>query len=143
MLYVWVFKKIGEIRVLSRKGMTWFQTVMLIAVIAVTEIGVYFLIPNQPPKAVATVSETITQVDVILTFSASDSSDPDGEITYYRWDFGDGSTAAGETVTHSYTYPGRYIVLLTVTDDKGAEDTNDENLIFIDIMRKRANLPSY
>ncbi len=56
-----------------------------------------------------------------IVFSAARSHDPDGEIVEYRWDFGDGSTARGETVAHSYLKPGTYEVCLTVVDDDGAD----------------------
>jgi len=56
-----------------------------------------------------------------IVFSAASSYDPDGEIVEYRWEFGDGTTGAGETVAHAYLKPGTYEVCLTVVDDAGAE----------------------
>ncbi len=56
-----------------------------------------------------------------VLFSAARSRDPDGKIVEYIWDFGDGTTARGETVAHSYLKPGTYEVCLTVVDDDGAE----------------------
>nr|MCR5853198.1 PKD domain-containing protein [Methanophagales archaeon] len=47
--------------------------------------------------------------------------DPDGTIVSYEWDFGDGSTASGAEVSHSYTSATSYKVTLTVTDDDGEE----------------------
>src|SRR5207247_5204426 len=47
-------------------------------------------------------------------------SDPDGTITSYRWDFGDGASAAGATASHAYATAGTYTAKLTVTDDRGA-----------------------
>jgi hypothetical protein len=47
------------------------------------------------------------------------SSDEDGEIVSYWWDFGD-ATASGATPEHIYYQPGTYAVTLEVTDDKGA-----------------------
>ncbi len=50
----------------------------------------------------------------------SGSSDTDGFIEWYDWDFGDGATASGQTVSHQDASPGTYTVSLTVTDDDGA-----------------------
>ena len=59
-----------------------------------------------------------------VTFDASDSYDPDGSNTLkYTWDFGDGSTGSGVTAKHTYSSPGKYKVVLIVTDDMGGEST--------------------
>ncbi|UQX89374.1 PKD domain-containing protein [Jatrophihabitans telluris] len=54
------------------------------------------------------------------TFDGSASSDSDGSISSYAWDFGDSTTAAGPTPAHSYSAAGTYTVTLTVTDNLGA-----------------------
>jgi LysM repeat protein len=54
----------------------------------------------------------------IVTFAGTASSDADGSIAEYVWDFGDGSpTVTGEKVMHGYTEAGSYIATLTVTDN--------------------------
>ncbi|WP_336921902.1 PKD domain-containing protein [Aquipuribacter sp. SD81] len=53
-------------------------------------------------------------------FDASASRDPDGTVTSYAWTFGDGATATGAVVEHSYAGPGGVEVTLTVSDDAGA-----------------------
>jgi PKD repeat protein len=58
-----------------------------------------------------------------VTFDGSGSSDPDGTIVAYDWDFGDGNTGTGVSPTHSYSSVGSYTVTLTVTDDSGLSDT--------------------
>jgi serine protease len=78
---------------------------------------------NAAPSASFTTSPSSPKVDETVTFDASGSTDSDGSITSYEWDFGDGTTATGETVTHSYGSAGDYTVSLTVTDDAGATDT--------------------
>jgi len=56
----------------------------------------------------------------VFCFSAAASSDPDGAIVLYGWDFGDGQRDEGAAVTHRYGTPGRYPMTLTVRDDRGA-----------------------
>ncbi|MFO1532723.1 MAG: PKD domain-containing protein [Thermoplasmatota archaeon] len=51
------------------------------------------------------------------------SSDIDGLVVGWRWDFGDGAVASGPTATHFYSTPGTYDVGLTVADDVGASAT--------------------
>jgi serine protease len=73
-------------------------------------------VANQPPVAAFTVACS----GLTCTFNASTSSDPDGEITAYAWNFGDGSTGTGVTASRTYAAAGTYTVVLTVTDDEGA-----------------------
>jgi hypothetical protein len=59
-------------------------------------------------------------IDEIITFNASTSYK---DITRYEWDFGDGTTAIGEAVTHYYPSSDEYNVTLTVTRDGDQTDT--------------------
>ena len=77
---------------------------------------------NQPPTADPNGPYTGT-VGVPVTFDGSGSTDPDGTIVSYDWDFGDGNTGTGVSPTHTYTAAGIYNVTLTVTDDAGATDS--------------------
>jgi PKD repeat protein len=63
-----------------------------------------------------------------IYFNASQSNDPDGTIESFDWDFGDGTTGKGETVTHKYGSSGSYTVLLKVTDDDGNIDTASQTV---------------
>ena len=74
---------------------------------------------NRPPVADFTESAETVYTGEVITFDASSSHDPDGTITSYFWDFGDGTNATGVTVDHAYTDDGVYIVTLTVIDDDG------------------------
>ena len=58
-----------------------------------------------------------------VTFDGSGSSDSDGTVVSYTWQFGDGSTGTGVTPTHAYSGAGTFVVSLTVTDDGGATST--------------------
>ena len=73
------------------------------------------------PIAEFTFSPTSPFVGNQMRFGASSSRDPDGRIVAYEWDFGDGTTASGPTVAHSYASPGAYQVSLSVRDDDGLE----------------------
>lgn len=77
---------------------------------------------NNPPKASFAVWPKDPFTDESVTFDASASSDPDGDPLRYLWDFGDGSSAEGKIVQHTYKKAGEYVVILTVSDPGGAED---------------------
>lgn len=77
---------------------------------------------NEPPQAVIVSDTTTGPAPLAVNFDASDSSDPDGTIVSYLWDFGDGSTGIGEAIAHAYTQDGTYTATVTVTDDKGTTD---------------------
>jgi hypothetical protein len=78
---------------------------------------------NQAPVADLKVSKDSGWTGDDFTFDAQDSKDPDGHITNYRLDFGDGTPAADASnendarVTHNYVRGGQFSVTLTVTDD--------------------------
>ena len=71
---------------------------------------------NVAPTAVLTVDPVGLHVDV----DGSASSDADGSIATWAWNFGDGATATGATSSHTYATGGTYVVTLTVTDNGGA-----------------------
>jgi hypothetical protein len=79
---------------------------------------------NTPP--IANFTSTIDELTV--TLDASSSYDPDGEITDWLWDFGDGTQATGEILTHIYQTSGAYPVTLTVKDDFGDTAELTKNL---------------
>jgi PKD repeat protein len=81
-------------------------------------------VTNQPPKAVIS-GPTSGLVGETLSFSGANSSDEDGRIASYAWNFGDGATDSGKDVTHSYSTAGSYKITLTVTDDgKGTDQVS-------------------
>ena len=77
-------------------------------------------LPNQVPEAVANVVPNSGNAPLTVSFSASQSTDRDGIISSYAWDFGDGSSGSGETVSYTYNAIGQYNATLEVTDNDGA-----------------------
>jgi PKD repeat protein len=75
---------------------------------------------NLTPTASFTAIPAAGETPLTVSFDASASSDPDGTIANYAWNFGDGSTGSGVTASRTYTAAGTYTVLLTVTDNRGA-----------------------
>lgn len=73
-----------------------------------------------------------------ILFDASASRDPDGALTRYAWDLGDGNHASGVQVRHRYAQPGGYAVALTVVDDSGI--TNDSNTATVTVSVEPAPL---
>ena len=75
---------------------------------------------NLLPVPVAVISPENPSVGQMVLFDGSMSYDPDGNITYWFWSFGDGYAAFGSIVAHAYSYLGTYNVLLEVHDNYGA-----------------------
>ena len=83
---------------------------------------------NQSPTASFTATPTSGVAPLAVSFNASSSSDSDGSITSYAWDFKDGSTGSGQTINHTFSSIGSYSVKLTVTDDKGATGSTTKTI---------------
>jgi len=74
------------------------------------------------PTADVVANATSVETGEVVAFDGSGSTDNVG-VTSYEWAFGDGTTATGEQVTHSFSAEGSYTVTLTVTDGAGNSDT--------------------
>lgn len=83
---------------------------------------------NQPPEASFTVTPNTGQAPLVSLFDATDSTDEDGSIQSYSWDFGDGGSDTGQKPSYTYTYAGSYTATLTVIDDDGATDSFSQNI---------------
>jgi plastocyanin len=77
-------------------------------------------VKNALPEPQATAIPAHGPAPLTVGLDASGSVDPDGTITRYEWDFGDGQGDVGVSVRHEYTEAGVYTVTLTVMDDDGA-----------------------
>lgn len=83
---------------------------------------------NEQPVAVIE-TDFATQSDPLaFSFDGSASSDPDGTITEYSWNFGDGTTGSGMLVEHTFAGADIYTVSLTVRDDKGETSTTSTEI---------------
>jgi hypothetical protein len=82
--------------------------------------------------AQASVDPYLAPVGSTFTFDGSASYHPDATIESYHWDFGDGNSASGVSVAHAYSAPGLYDVVLTVTDDIGAQSTDSVMAVVYD-----------
>jgi len=90
---------------------------------------------NTPPDAMMQITKACC-VDMEQKFNASSSKDPDGDSLSYFWDFGDGTTATGSSVSHTYTEPGNYKVFLKVDDGSGTECSSAYATDFIKVNAK-------
>ena len=78
---------------------------------------------NLVPVADIVSDVTGGQAPIEVFFDGLASFDPDGNIVSYQWNFGDGASATGATVSHTYSESGVFTATLTVTDNLGASAT--------------------
>jgi uncharacterized repeat protein (TIGR01451 family) len=82
-------------------------------------VGHTVAVADAAPWAAFSVTTASPVAATPTSFSGAGSSDPDGSIAGYAWNFGDGSTGSGMSPSHTYGAAGTYTVALTVTDDAG------------------------
>ncbi|HPF41474.1 MAG TPA: PKD domain-containing protein [Phycisphaerae bacterium] len=101
--------------------------------LAIGELPIFVVGPNRTPAARFIVRDVagddVSDGTLSREFVGTGSSDPDGEIVSFEWNFGDGSEGAGQVVTHAYTRSGRYSVRLKVTDDRGGEASMTQSVL--------------
>ena len=73
---------------------------------------------NSPPGA----SFSFSCSDLVCSFTNT-STDSDGSVVAWSWDFGEGASSVEQSPSHTYASDGTYTVTLLVTDDGGANDT--------------------
>jgi hypothetical protein len=84
--------------------------------------------------------EVLTKKHIVnkeIEFDASGSTDPDGSISEFKFDFGDNTSSEwvmGSKATHAYQEPGKYVVTLWVKDNDGA--VSEPVSIELDIKKK-------
>ncbi len=77
------------------------------------------LAPNGEPIIDLAASTHNTETGVAVNFDASGSTDIDGTISSYNWNFGDGTTGTGATTSHTFSTDGIFTVSLVVEDNDG------------------------
>ena len=97
---------------------------------------------NIPPVSVASSDSTSGVAPLKVIFDGSGSTDEDGTIITYAWDFGDGNTGSGVEATHTYQTEGNFNATLTVTDNGGAEATSEPIAIEVTPGLSSINAPS-
>lgn len=86
---------------------------------------------DTPPVARISASSLVLFAGEDAGFNASGSTDPDGRIFSWEWDFGDTGNRSDISTNHTFTAPGRYKVTLTVRDDLGMPNvTRIEVIVF-------------
>jgi PKD repeat protein len=83
---------------------------------------------NVAPVASFTASALSGTTPLTVNFSAILSFDEDGILVKFEWDFGDGTSGVGDAVSHTYEVAGTFVVVLRVTDDRGATATARKTL---------------
>jgi PKD repeat protein len=78
---------------------------------------------NNPP--VASFTSSCTGLSCSFTDTSTDS---DGTVTGWAWDFGDGNTSTAQNPTHGYAAGGTFTVTLTATDDGGATGSSAQEV---------------
>lgn len=92
-------------------------------------VGEYRIVGTAPavggvPIAFATATPVSGGGPLTVTFSGAQSSDVGGAIVTYHWNFGDGTTGSGASVSHTYQSAGSYNAVLTVTDNDNLQATH-------------------
>lgn len=83
-----------------------------------TNSSVFQVLNNHVPKGSYTIDPPTGSLSTVLTFDASGSTDPENNISSYKWEFGDGASAQGKKVTHKYATVGAFAAVLRVTDSQ-------------------------
>jgi PKD repeat protein len=86
---------------------------------------------DEPPAARFTVATAHPAARMLVRFNGSSSQDPDGTLSTYVWDFGDGASGTGAMPSHTYASAGTYRVTLTVSDSSGLTGTTTERLVVV------------
>lgn len=99
------------------------------------------VLPNLPPVASFAFSPTAANTSTVIQFS-DQSSDPDGSVLSWRWDFGDETSSNDRNPTHRFLDAGVYQVSLTVTDNDGSTNIVTQNVEIVSVPTANGPRPS-
>ncbi len=97
---------------------------------------------NEAPTAGFVASPVSGTAPLVVNFNGASSTDADGTIASYVWEFGDGDSGTGVTVSHTYAEAGAYVAALTVEDDDSATD-NETRVIIVSEPGNQLPVPSF
>jgi len=126
----------------GKKSMTKIIAAVVVIIVVVAAIGGALLLlggkeaANKSPTVSFSASNSVVNTSTPVIFNATASNDADGTIANYTWQYGDGveETKTSALTQHTYAYPGKYIVVLTVEDDKGAMTTSWSTAARIEVL---------
>jgi PKD repeat protein len=101
------------------------------SVMARPKLNVTYSVPTGPGNDDPVAGFTLSCTDLDCSFTDT-STDSDGSISSWAWDFGDGNSSGAQSPAHSYTSAGTYNVVLTVTDDDDASNQTNNNVTVSD-----------
>ncbi len=97
----------------------------------------YYFPPSPPPQNIPPIAKVngpySGEVGSSISLSSAGSSDSDGSIERYSWDFGDGATSSAVNPTHIFQNTGTFTIVLEVTDDGGATASDSTHCSIVSV----------
>jgi peptide/nickel transport system substrate-binding protein len=126
----------------GKKSMTKIIAAVVVIILVVAAIGGALLLlggkeaANKSPTVSFSASNSVVNTSTPVIFNATASNDADGTIANYTWQYGDGveEMKTSALTQHTYAYPGKYIVVLTVEDNEGAMTTSWSTAARIEVL---------
>jgi len=116
----------------SQKGVQTCRLIVTDSIGVLSEDTCLVNVLNRGPIAEFTLSplEPTIRDEVYLVDT---STDPDGTITSWFWDFGDGTNSTHQSPSYTFNQKGEWQITLTVTDDDGAENSTTHTVVVINL----------